>query len=160
VQVQEAGEIARAALAATGGEVLSGGGTGTWDTNGWATELQAGSYCLMDTEYVAHAPAFAIALSLLTTVISSSTGWGVLDGGLKCLGMDHGPPSVVGAGDCWFVSDEHLTVRWHDGERAPVGSKVRVLPGHVDPTVAYHERLWVARGEEVVDEWPVDLRGW
>jgi D-serine deaminase-like pyridoxal phosphate-dependent protein len=160
MKVKEAGEQALAALAATGGELVSGGGTGTWSTNGWATELQAGSYCLMDTEYVAHAPEFDIALSLLTTVISSSVGWGVLDAGLKSLAMDHGPPTVVGAGDCWFVSDEHITVGWRDGVRLDVGATVRVLPAHVDPTVAYHERLWVARGEEVVDEWLVDLRGW
>src|SRR5690606_9263265 len=42
-----------------GGDVVSGGGTGTWDVNTWVTELQAGSYCLMDTEYVPHAPQFA-----------------------------------------------------------------------------------------------------
>jgi D-threonine aldolase len=160
VKVKEAGEVATAALAATGGDVLSGGGTGTWSTNDWASELQAGSYCLMDTEYVDHAPEFGIALLLLTTVISASSAWGVLDAGLKSLGMDHGPPAVVDAGDCWFVSDEHTTVGWRDGGVLPVGTKVRLLPAHVDPTVAYHERLWVTRGEEVVDEWPVDLRGW
>ena len=36
---------------AVGGDIVSGGGTGTWDVNHWITELQAGSYCLMDTEY-------------------------------------------------------------------------------------------------------------
>jgi D-serine deaminase-like pyridoxal phosphate-dependent protein len=159
-RVGAAGTVARAALEATGGDVLSGGGTGTWTANTWATELQAGSYCLMDTEYVEHAPEFAIALSLVTTVISSNDRFGVLDAGLKALGMDHGPPTVLEAGDCWFVSDEHTTVGWgHEGPR-PVGDRVRLLPAHVDPTVAYHERLHVARGEEVIDEWPVDLRGW
>ena len=43
------------AHAAVGGDVVSGGGTGTWDINTWVTELQAGSYCLMDTEYTPHA---------------------------------------------------------------------------------------------------------
>jgi D-serine deaminase-like pyridoxal phosphate-dependent protein len=37
---------------------------------------------------------------------------------------------------------------------------VRIRPAHVDPTVAYHERLWVVQGDDVVDEWAVDLRGW
>ena len=41
-----------------------------------------------------------------------------------------------------------------------VGDRLRVLPSHVDPTVAYHERLYLVSGEEVVDEWAVDLRGW
>jgi D-serine deaminase-like pyridoxal phosphate-dependent protein len=160
IQVAAAGQIMRAALEATGGDVISGGGTGTWSTHDWATELQAGSYCLMDTEYVPHAPEFGNALSLLTTLISASPAWGVLDGGLKSLGMDHGDPTVIDAGDCWFVSDEHITFGWRDGARIDVGAAVRVLPAHVDPTVAYHERLHVVRGEEVVDEWPVDLRGW
>lgn len=160
-RVAEAGAIVLGALAATGGEVASGGGTGTWDTNGWATELQAGSYCLMDTEYREHAPAFVPALTLHCTVISAQERWGVLDGGLKCLGMDHGDPTVLDAGDCWFVSDEHTTFGWAP-DRAPlaVGDRVRVLPGHVDPTVACHEVLHVVRDEEVVDRWPVDLRGW
>lgn len=158
--VRAAGDIMRAALADVGGDVLSGGGTGTWATNDWATELQAGSYCLMDSEYTAHAPEFGNALFLLTTVISASAKWGVLDGGLKSLGMDHGDPTVVDAGDCWFVSDEHLTFGWRDGHRLAVGEQVRVVPAHVDPTVAYHEALHVVRGEEVVDRWAVDLRGW
>ena len=50
------------AAAAVGGDVVSGGGTGTWDTNTWVTELQAGSYCLMDTEYTPHASDFENAL--------------------------------------------------------------------------------------------------
>jgi D-serine deaminase-like pyridoxal phosphate-dependent protein len=41
-----------------------------------------------------------------------------------------------------------------------VGDRVRLVPGHVDPTMAYHERLYVCSGDEVVDVWPIDLRGW
>lgn len=146
---------------AVGGDVVSGGGTGTWDVNRWVTELQAGSYCLMDTEYVAHAPAFEMALSVLGTVISTSAkGWGVLDVGLKALGMDHGDPTVVDAGDCWFVSDEHLTFGLSPEHPVRVGDQVRVLPAHVDPTVSQHERLHLVDGDEVVEVWEVDLRGW
>jgi D-serine deaminase-like pyridoxal phosphate-dependent protein len=143
---------------AVGGDVVSGGGTGTWDVNRWVTELQAGSYCLMDTEYVPHAPAFAPALFLWATVISVSTkGWGVLDAGLKALGMDHGNPTVEG-GECWFVSDEHITFGLRDPVR--VGDRLRVIPAHVDPTVSQHERLHVLDGDEVIDVWEIDLRGW
>jgi D-serine deaminase-like pyridoxal phosphate-dependent protein len=146
---------------AVGGEVVSAGGTGTYDCNRWATEIQAGSYCLMDTEYLPHAPAFRSALSLWTTVISvHPKGWGVLDAGLKALGMDHGNPTVVDAGDCWFVSDEHITFGTRDEHPVAVGDRVRVLPAHVDPTVALHERMLVVEGDEVVDVWDVDLRGW
>jgi D-serine deaminase-like pyridoxal phosphate-dependent protein len=146
---------------AVGGDIVSGGGTGTWDVNRWVTELQAGSYCLMDTEYTPHAAGFENALLLWTTVISRSPkGWGVLDAGLKALGMDHGDPKVLDAGDCWFVSDEHITFGIAEGAEVAVGDKVRVLPAHVDPTVSQHERLHVVDGDEVVDVWEVDLRGW
>ena len=131
-----AGEALLRALADVGGDVVSGGGTGTWTTNDWATELQAGSYCLMDTEYVPHAPEFANALSLWCTVISANEHWGVVDGGLKGLGMDHGDPTVVDVGDCWFVSDEHTTFGWREGQRVPVGEQGPHPPAHVDPTVA------------------------
>ncbi len=129
-EVAKAGDIMRKALAEVGGDVISGGGTGTWATNDWATELQAGSYCLMDTEYVPHAAGFANALTLVCTLVSANERWGVLDGGLKSLGMDHGDPRVdPGVGDCWFVSDEHTTFGWHDGARLPSAARVRVMPG-------------------------------
>jgi D-serine deaminase-like pyridoxal phosphate-dependent protein len=147
-----------------GGDVVSGGGTGTWDSNRWVTELQAGSYLLMDTAYAKLGMPFASALTLVGTVISVNEpgGWAVADVGLKALGMDHGNPTVVDppGTKVWFCSDEHLTF----GNRgdAPVGidDRVRVQPAHVDPTVAYHEHLHLVRGDEVVDTWPVDLRGW
>jgi D-serine deaminase-like pyridoxal phosphate-dependent protein len=87
-------------------------------------------------------------------------GWAVLDGGLKALGMDHGNPSVDG-GEVWFCSDEHTTYSPADGSSLPnVGDHVTMVPAHVDPTVAYHERFHVVSGGEVVDIWPIDLRGW
>jgi D-serine deaminase-like pyridoxal phosphate-dependent protein len=140
-----------------GGEVVSAGGTGTYDLNTWATEIQAGSYALMDTAYCALGLPFGPALSVLSTVISVSDRWAVADCGLKALGMDHGDPSVEGA-DVWFCSDEHIT--FVPGAPLQVGDRVRVLPAHVDPTVAYHEYLFVVDGEEVVERWDVDLRGW
>jgi D-threonine aldolase len=143
-----------------GGDVISAGATVTYAMNTWATEIQAGSYALMDTAFGPMEPAFGQALSLALTVISTSPrGWAVGDGGLKALGMDHGPPEVEG-GDVLIVSDEHLTFVPHADRPVAVGDRVRVRPAHVDPTVAYHERLHVVRGQEVVDVWEVDLRGW
>jgi D-threonine aldolase len=160
-EVEASMKLLLEAREATGGDVVSAGGTGTYDVNTWATETQAGSYVLMDTEYVPHAPAFRHALWLWTTVISvNPAGWAVLDAGLKALGMDHGDPTVVDAGDCWFVSDEHITFGTTPDHPVKVGDKVRVLPAHVDPTVAMHERMLVVDGEDVVDTWPVDLRNW
>jgi D-serine deaminase-like pyridoxal phosphate-dependent protein len=140
-----------------GGEVISAGGTGTYDLNSWATEIQAGSYALMDTAYGKLGLPFAQSLSVLSTVISVSAGWTVADSGLKALGMDHGDPSVEGA-KVWFCSDEHLT--FAPNSPLVVGDRVRVLPAHVDPTVAYHDSLYVVDGDEVVERWDVDLRGW
>jgi D-threonine aldolase len=140
-----------------GGEVISAGGSGTYDLNSWATEIQAGSYALMDTAYGKLGLPFAQALTILSTVISVSPGWAVADCGLKALGMDHGNPSIEGA-QVWFCSDEHVVFAPESPLR--VGYRIRVLPAHVDPTVAYHEFLHVVDGDEVVDRWDVDLRGW
>jgi D-serine deaminase-like pyridoxal phosphate-dependent protein len=99
------------------------------------------------------------------TVVSVNRpgGWAVADVGLKALGMDHGNPSVAepAGAKVWFCSDEHLTFSvGPDAKAAQVGDRVRVLPAHVDPTVAYHERITVVQAGEVVDIWPVDLRNW
>jgi D-serine deaminase-like pyridoxal phosphate-dependent protein len=140
-----------------GGDLISAGGTGTYDINTWATEIQAGSYALMDTAYAKLDLPFRHALTVLATVISVSPGWAVADCGLKALGMDHGNPTMPN-GDVWFCSDEHIT--FAPAEPVRVGDRVRVIPAHVDPTIAYHERMHVAAGDDVVDVWDVDMRGW
>ena len=61
----------------------------------------------------------------------------------------------------FFSSDEHATFTWDAVDEPPgVGDRVRMVPAHVDPTVTLHERMWVTRGDEVLDEWAVDLRNW
>jgi D-threonine aldolase len=140
-----------------GGDVISAGGTGTYDLNSWATEIQAGSYALMDTAYGKLGLPFTQALTVLSKVISVSAGWAVADCGLKALGMDHGNPSVEGA-EVWFCSDEHVV--FVPGSPLRVGDRIEVLPAHVDPTVAYHEVLYVVDGDDVMERWDVDLRGW
>jgi D-threonine aldolase len=148
----------RTAHEAVGGELVSTGGTGTYDLHtDLATEIQAGSYALMDTAYAKLGLPFEQALFVLATVVSVSPGWAVCDAGLKSLGMDHGNPSIAGA-SVWFCSDEHVTFSGLDDVAA--GDRVRLLPAHIDPTVAMHERAYVARGDDVVDVWPIDLRGW
>ena len=157
------------AHADVGGDVTSAGGTGTYDLHDWAGEVQAGSYLLMDTHYARLGLPFGHALRLEVTVLSTSPtrGWGVVDCGLKSLGMDHGNPTIPGW-NVFFCSDEHTTFMPlgvedggdGDGGLPSVGDRLGVLPAHVDPTVAYHERLHLVRGDEVVDTWDVDLRGW
>jgi D-serine deaminase-like pyridoxal phosphate-dependent protein len=165
-QVEAAMATLAEARAHVGGDVVSAGGTGTAALNHWCTEIQAGSFTLMDADYGRRGLPFEQALFLWLTVISVNRagGWAVLDGGLKCLGMDHGNPTVVG-GRLWFCSDEHITYSPVDGDPLPtVGDRVRVIPAHVDPTVAYHDTLHLADGPgldaAVIDAWAVDLRGW
>lgn len=161
-EVEASMELLRAAHEQVGGEVVSGGATGSYDINRVATEIQAGSYALMDTAYGRLGLPFRQALYLLATVISvNAKGWAVADAGLKALGMDHGDPSLDGPGTVWFCSDEHTTFAPADGGSLPaVGERVRLVPAHVDPTVAYHERMHLCDGGEVLDTWSVDLRGW
>jgi D-threonine aldolase len=154
---EESMQLLLAAHAQVGGEIISAGGTGTYDCNLWATEIQAGSYALMDTTYARLGLPFQQALSVLATVISISPAYAVADCGLKALGMDHGNPAVD-AGQVLFCSDEHVT--FVPEQRVRVGERIRVWPAHVDPTVAYHERMHLVAGDHVLDTWAVDLRGW
>jgi D-serine deaminase-like pyridoxal phosphate-dependent protein len=156
-QTAECMELLVQAHRDVGGELISAGGTGTYDINTWANEIQAGSYVLMDTAYGKLGLPFKQALWALATVISVSPGWAVADCGLKSLGMDHGNPTMD-AGDVWFCSDEHIT--FSPANPVMVGDRVRVTPGHIDPTIAYHERMHVIDGDEVVEVWDVDMRGW
>ena len=146
-----------------GGDICSGGGTGTWDQNHLITELQAGSYVLMDTAYAQLGLPFREGLSVLATVISMGTArerrYAVADAGLKTLGMDHGNPSIDGA-KVWFVSDEHVTFGPEDPSAIGLGDRVRLRPAHIDPTIAQHAAMWLCDGDEVVDRWEIDLRGW
>jgi D-serine deaminase-like pyridoxal phosphate-dependent protein len=153
----QAMELLLAAHRDVGGDIISAGGTGTYDMNTWANEIQAGSYALMDTAYAKLGLPFVQALFVWSTVISVSPAYAVADCGLKSLGMDHGNPSVE-HGSVWFCSDEHTTIGFETPVR--VGDRVKVVPAHIDPTIAYHERMHLVSGERVIETWPVDLRGW
>ncbi|MEY2426540.1 MAG: hypothetical protein QOI61_2112 [Actinomycetota bacterium] len=158
-QCEQAMALLLQAHEAVGGDLISAGGTGTYDINTWANEIQAGSYSLMDTAYDKLELPFRQALFVLSTVISVNDGFAVCDAGLKSLGMDHGNPSLpADVGDVWFCSDEHIT--YGPTTTPTIGQRVRVTPAHVDPTVAYHEVMWVVDGDDIVDQFPVDLRGW
>jgi D-serine deaminase-like pyridoxal phosphate-dependent protein len=159
------------AHADVGGDVLSGGSTLSWDINHVVTELQAGSFTLMDTEFARRGSPFVPAMAVLGTVLSvnPTARHAVVDVGLKSLGMDHGNPAIEGA-KVWLCSDEHTTYR--ETPLPNAGERRLVWPAHIDPTVAMHERMHVVAGPletddgavdldaEVVDVWPVDLRNW
>ncbi len=160
-KVEEAMALLLQAHRDVGGDIVSGGGTGTYAVNTWVTEIQAGSYCLMDTQYSTLEVPFQQALSVLASIVSvSAKGWSVANAGLKAMGMDHGDPTWP-EGELRFCSDEHSTLTVEPGgPGSTFGDLVRLHPAHVDPTVAKHRTMWVVDGEDVVDEWPVDLRHW
>lgn len=158
-RVDAAIDVLLAAHAAVGGEIVSAGGTGTHRLLDRVTEVQAGSYVLMDTHYAQHGFPFEQACWVMGTVIATSPRHAVADVGLKAMAMDHGNPSIVG-GEVWFLSDEHVTFAPHADAPVRVGDRVRVTPAHIDPTMAVHEVAWLVRGDEVIDRWPIDLRGW
>jgi D-serine deaminase-like pyridoxal phosphate-dependent protein len=144
-----------------GGDIISAGGTGTFDVNTYATEIQAGSYALMDTAYAELGLPFVPSFAIAATVIHVSATYAVADCGIKALSMDHGNPSISNA-SVWFCSDEHIT--YAPEQRPRVGDRVFVRPAHVDPTVAIHSSLHLADALDadaaVVDTWAIDLRGW
>lgn len=154
-------EAMRRAADLVGGEIVSMGGTGTYELHrqaGLATEVQAGSYVLMDTAYGRQGLGFRQALTLHTTVLSvNAQGWAVCDGGLKSLGMDHGNPTIDGA-TVWFCSDEHIT--FSGGDPVWPGDRVVVVPAHVDPTMALHDHFFLTQGDQALAMIPIDLRGW
>jgi D-serine deaminase-like pyridoxal phosphate-dependent protein len=145
-------------------QIVSGGSTLTYDVTGTIdgiTEVQAGSYALMDTEFAKSSP-FEEALRCLTTVLSVQENIAVLDAGLKTLAVDHGNPQLPAdvAADVLFLSDEHTTLVTKDGWDKKPGDRVFVRPSHVDPTVNLHDELVAYRDEDVVEIWPVAARGY
>ncbi|MFV0258540.1 MAG: alanine racemase [Acidimicrobiales bacterium] len=144
-----------------GGDIVSAGGTGTYAVNTWATEIQAGSYLLMDAQYATLEVPFRTAVTVVASVLSvHPKGWFVVDAGLKAFGMDHGKPIAMG-GEVRFCSDEHTTLGPADGEPMPqVGDRIALIPAHIDPTVAKHRQFWVTEADRVVDRWAIDLRHW
>ena len=165
-KVEAAMQILADAHDRIGGDIVSAGGTGTFDINTWCTEVQAGSYTLLDTHYDGSDLPFRPALGVLATVISvSAKGWIVADAGLKAFGMDHGDPTWEGPGAVMFCSDEHITLQPERLADHRVGDRVLIRPAHVDPTIARHRSMWVVSGDPtaeaaVLDHWPVDLRHW
>jgi 3-hydroxy-D-aspartate aldolase len=154
-------------------DMVSGAGTGTYRfeaKSGIWNELQAGSYVFMDVDYLKNLASdgtpvgdFTPSLFVYASVMSRpARDRAVLDAGLKALSVDSGMPRVVGMQDVEYVraSDEHGKLRLHDPTRAlPLGSKVRLIPGHCDPTVNLYDWYVGYRSDRVEAIWPVAARG-
>ena len=156
--VDSAMERLLAAHAAVGGDLVTGGGTGTHAINTYLNEIQAGSYVLMDTAYQQQTDLpFRQGLFIEASIVSVAPKYAVCDAGLKAQGMDHGNPTYPG-GAVMYCSDEHTNLI-PDVPLRP-GDRVTLVPAHIDPTMAKHEVLHLVRDGEVVDEWHIDLRHW
>jgi D-serine deaminase-like pyridoxal phosphate-dependent protein len=154
-------------------ELISGAGTGTYPfeaASGVFNEVQPGSYIFMDADYgrdldrngkpVAD---FAHSLFVLATVMSHPVKErAALDAGHKALSMDSGYPLVVGKPGVEYVnaSDEQGMLSLQGpGCALEIGEKVRLIPGHCDPTVNLHDWFVGYRGERVEALWPIAARG-
>jgi 3-hydroxy-D-aspartate aldolase len=141
-------------------EILTGGSTGTWDIDtrlAEVTELQAGSYVLMDLAYGKIGLPFGHALTVLTTVISANhDGFVTIDGGFKAFSTDraYGPEAVhLPASKYRWGGDEF---GYLDCENKPkLGDKIEFIPPHCDPTVNLYDRIYVYRDEVVEGIWPL-----
>jgi D-serine deaminase-like pyridoxal phosphate-dependent protein len=144
-------------------EVVSAGGTGTADiTSGLApvTEIQAGSYVLMDVYHQLTTAAFAVALTVRATVISRHGDLIVVDAGRKALGGDLALPQLADvAGETAFVHEEHSGYRVEPG-RMRVGDQVSIVVGYAPTAVNLHGAYHVVAGGTVVDRWDVCGRYW
>lgn len=159
--------------------IVTGGGTGTVEfdaTSGVFTELQPGSYLFMDGDYGGLGWGgelrWSHSLFVLSTIMSATRpGMAVCDVGLKGLAVDSGLPRSVhrlGAHTepaLTYISanDEHGMLQAQDAPDDDcsdlVGKRVRLPPGHCDPTVNLYDEYVCYRGERVTDVWPIDARG-
>jgi 3-hydroxy-D-aspartate aldolase len=163
------------ALAAEGLDcaIVGGGGTGSYyfeGNSGVYNELQCGSYAFMDADYgrILDKDGKRIdqgewenALFILTSVMShAKADKAIVDAGLKAQSVDSGLPVVFGRTDVKYVkcSDEHGVVADPDGA-LQVNDKLRLVPGHCDPTCNVHDWYVGVRGGVVEVLWPVSARG-
>ena len=154
-------------------ELVSGGGTGSYyfeSNSGVYNELQCGSYAFMDADYGRildeagnriDSGEWENSLFILTSVMShTKADKAIVDAGLKAQSVDSGLPVIFGRTDVEYVkcSDEHGVVADPSGVLA-VNDKLRLVPGHCDPTCNVHDWYVGVRGGKVETLWPVSARG-
>ncbi|MCE4224063.1 DSD1 family PLP-dependent enzyme [Methylobacterium sp. C25] len=154
-------------------ELVSGGGTGSYyfeSNSGVFNELQCGSYAFMDADYGRildkdgkriDGGEWENALFLLTSVMShAKQHLAVVDAGLKAQSVDSGLPFVFGRDDVKYIkcSDEHGVVE-DTGGVLKINEKLRLVPGHCDPTCNVHDWYVGVRDGKVETLWPISARG-
>src|SRR5262245_23227377 len=143
--------------------VVTGAGTGTFEyvgrTDG-VTEIQPGSFVLMDVAYHAVRPEFGCSLSVWTTVISRRAGRYILDAGSKAISRDFGTPSVKGrpADRVLQLSEEHAKVESSDAT-VKIGDHREVIPAHCCATMNLHRNCIAVRKGKIEALWPIEASG-
>ncbi len=150
---------------------VTGAGTGSYMFEAASSaydELQAGSYIFMDADYAKNEwtesgiPQFEHSLYVWTTVMSRPTVQrAVVDAGLKASSIDSGMPRVADHPGVEFVkaSDEHGVLQLSGGANLTVGAKLKLIPGHCDPTVNLYDWFVCLRNGRVEALWPITARG-
>jgi len=154
-------------------ELVSGGGTGSYyfeSNSGVYNELQCGSYAFMDADYGRildengkriDQGEWENAFFILTQVMShTKADKAICDAGLKAQSIDSGLPVVYGRTDVKYIkcSDEHGVIEDPSGV-LKIGEKLKLVPGHCDPTANVHDWYVGVRGGKVESVWPVSARG-
>src|SRR5258707_1075645 len=148
---------------------IAGAGTGTYafeGTSGVYNELQVGSYVFMDAHYARNLDEdgkpvsdFEHSLFVYTTVMSKpARDCAAVDAGKKALAMDSGMPTFADLRDVEYTaaSDEHGSLKLGETNRPLViGDKIRLIPGHCDPTVNLYDWYVGYRGDRVEALWPI-----
>lgn len=144
-------------------EIVTGGGTGTWEfvaSVPGVTEIQPGSFVVMDAAYHRVRPEFVRALSVLTAVVSRSRGRYVLDAGSKAISRDFGTPEVKGRpGDRVDRLNEEHTIVEAAGVGPAIGDFVEVWPTHCCATMNLHRTCVAVRAGRVEASWPIECSG-
>ncbi len=150
---------------------VTGAGTGTYVLEAASSaydELQAGSYIFMDADYACNdwtesgIPRFEHSLFVWTTVMSRPAGERALvDAGLKASSVDSGMPKIAGGGPAEYVraSDEHGLIMLNGAPGYALGEKLKLIPGHCDPTVNLYDHYICIRNGRVEAIWPITARG-
>jgi D-serine deaminase-like pyridoxal phosphate-dependent protein len=155
-------------------EIVAGGSTGTHDIDvelPGLTELQSGSYCVMDIDYRKIGgrkgdamTEFEMALTVVATVVSvPEPTRAMVDAGLKAFSTDKPfPPEAVERPgiEYGFAGDEHGRLALRDPDRPlALGERIEFFPPHCDPTINLYDRFYAVRGDKVEAIWPIAARG-
>ncbi len=144
-------------------EVVTGAGTGTWEfvsSYPGVTEIQPGSFVLMDCAYHTVRPEFGCALSIRAAVISRRPGQYVLDAGSKAISRDFGTPVIKDhpADRVLKLSEEHALVASDDAS-VRVGDRRDVIPAHCCATMNLHRNCVAVRKGRIEALWPIEASG-